>query len=148
MIDSVMHFGFTVRDLQRSLTFFCEGLGFEVLQTFERSAAYTRKVTGVGDTSIHAALIRGYGTVLELLEYRDREDRPQRGVPVYYPGSAHLCFEVRNIEQEMAFLTRKGAVFQKEITTVPFTQGMGNKVVYGWDPDGIAFELVERNRQE
>ena len=148
MIDSVMHFGFTVRDLQNSLNFFCEGLGFEVLQTFERPKAYTRAVTGVEDTSIHVALIRGYGTVLELLEYSDREDRPHRGVPVHYPGSAHLCFAVRDIEREMAFLTGKGAVFQKEITTVPFAQGKGNKVVYGWDPDGIAFELVERNRQE
>jgi len=147
MIDSVMHFGFTVRNLQNSLTFFCEGLGFEVLQTFERAGEYTQKVTGVEDTSIHAALIRGYGTVLELLEYSGREDRPARGVPVYYPGSAHLCFEVHDIEQEMVFLTRKGASFQKEITTVPFAQGKGNKVVYGWDPDGIAFELVERKRQ-
>lgn len=146
MIRSVIHFGLTVRDLQTSLTFFCEGLGFEVVDTFERAAGYTQRVTGVSGTPIQVAILRGYGLVLELLEYTRRQDRPEKGLPVHYPGSAHLCFEVQDIEQEMDYLSLRGAVFQGKVTTVPFVQGKGNRVVYGWSPDGIAFELVERGR--
>ncbi len=148
MINGFIHFGVSVKNLDTSLSFLCEGLGFVLEKTFERPEAYTQKVTGVAGTSIRAALISGYGVVLEILEYTARIDRPQKAIPVHFPGAAHICLEVDNMEETIESLTRRGAAFQKEITVVPFEQGNGNRVIYGRDPDEIAFELVEKKKKE
>ena len=143
MINSFIHFGISVRDLKISLEFYCEGLGFEISREFTRPADYTEKVTGVKGTDLAAALITRNGIVIELLEYRKKNDRPKKASPVHYPGSAHICLEVTEIAEMVNLLKNKGASFQAEIITVPPGPGEGNKVIYGWDPEGIAFELVE-----
>jgi catechol 2,3-dioxygenase-like lactoylglutathione lyase family enzyme len=143
MIKSFRHFGITVHNLDRALSFYCDGLNFQLSKRFERPMDYTGKVTGVSGTSLNAALITQGNFCIELLEYRDRKDRPETAVPIHYPGAAHICLEVDNIEKVMDSLINKKASFVDEITTVPPGPGVGNRVIYGWGPDGITFELVE-----
>jgi len=148
MIQGFIHFGISVGNLESTLSFLCDGLGFEVRKRFERPQDYTEKVTGVSDTTIQAALISGYGVTLELLEYNARSDRPLKGVPIHYPGAAHICLEVDEIEVMISELSSKGAEFQEAITIVPFDLGKGNKVIYGRGPDGITFEFVEKRKEK
>ena len=143
MIAGFRHFGITVRDLDRALDFYCRGLQFVLDRRFERPASYTENVTGVGGTALRAALIRWDDHIVELLEYKDRDDRPESAPAVHHPGAAHLCVQVPSIETAMQELVRCGACFGNEAVTVPSGPGSGNRVLYGRDPEGIPFELVE-----
>lgn len=143
MITSFMHFGISVASLARSLDFYCRGLGFDRIAELKRPADYIKMVTSVSETSVHAAVICGYGITIELLEYSNRKDRPERAQPPHFPGMAHICLEVDSINNTMEKLTSLGAIFKENPTIIPSGLGEGNTVIYGWDPDGIPFELVQ-----
>ena len=144
----IRHFGITVGNLETALDFYCGGLGFSLVRHFERPKGYTEAVTGVSGTTLAAAIISLGDVHVELLEYSDREDRSDTAAAVRHPGAVHICVEVASIEGMMASLREKGARFRPEISTVPTGPGEGNRVIYGWDPEGIAFELVQKPERE
>src|SRR5260221_14009791 len=57
-IKSVGHVGFCVSDLDRSLRFWCEGLGFEVLREFEFYGSSWKRVLELDDLDLQTCMIR------------------------------------------------------------------------------------------
>jgi hypothetical protein len=57
---------FTDSDLDRSLLFFRDGLGFEVASRAPRDSALIQAITGVEDASLDIAFVRGPGHNLSL----------------------------------------------------------------------------------
>lgn len=145
MIKSLTHVGISVKNLDRAVWFCCEALGFEAMLRFRRPQDYTRTVTGVEGTGLEGALIKRDGLVVELLEYTDRVDRAEVPPSVYLPRVAHIAFEVDDIESSIQSLSEKGGSVMSAPVTVPAEPGADNKVVYGYGPGGIVFELVEKN---
>jgi lactoylglutathione lyase len=67
------HTGFTVSSLERSLAFYRDLLGLEVVFRWNPQAPYLGELVGYPDVDLHAAILRipGSDTFLELLEYRN-----------------------------------------------------------------------------
>ena len=107
-ITGFFHGGITVSDMDRSLRFYHEGLGLEILFDRLLDGPYLPVVLGLEFTAIRAAyLIIPGGGYVELLEYQGIERLPARSRPCDF-GGGHLCLYVDDVEAMHAHLVAMG----------------------------------------
>lgn len=140
------HTSFTVANLERSLEFYVELLGFEVINLRPGiTSQYFRDIIGFPDGVINSAYltIPGTGHRLELFEYVQ-----PRGVPADVrtnnPGSAHVAYLVDDVRALYAELKEKGVRFRTPPVEINAGPNKGGVAVYMLDPDGITIELFEK----
>ena len=63
------HTGITVSNLERSLAFWRDVLGFEISHRPHQTGDLASEITGVAGAEISIAVLKGYGHKIELLEY-------------------------------------------------------------------------------
>src|SRR5439155_24344611 len=97
-IQGAHHTSFTVANLDRSLAFFRDLLGLDVLFTREIGDAYFGKIVGLPGCRVKAALLRIPGSThhLELFEYLTPSGQGCQPRPCD-PGSCHLSFLVDDL---------------------------------------------------
>jgi catechol 2,3-dioxygenase-like lactoylglutathione lyase family enzyme len=140
---STNHTSFTVSNLDRTVGFFTDALGFELLSRAPRDPAAIEKITGVKGGDVVIAYIQGPGHRLELIEYVGPADRG-----AVYPrpcdvGFAHVAYDVDDIEAAVAAAKRHEVIVINEIHTINAGPNAGRRVVYLRDPDGITVEFIE-----
>src|SRR5262245_23468799 len=103
------HTGIHVADIERSVAFYRDLLGFELVFQWNPQAEYIRTITGYPDADIHAAILRMPGSdyYLEILEYRNVDKTPV-DTRTANPGTAHIAFFVDDCDALYAELTAKG----------------------------------------
>jgi len=138
------HMGIQVADLERSLAFYRDILGFEVVFQWNPQAEYIRTITGYPGADIHAAILRmpgDTGVFLEILEYRDVEKTPV-DTRTANPGTAHLAFFTDDCDGLYAQLVAKGVTSVSPPVTPTIGPNTGGRAVYMIDPDGIRVEFI------
>jgi catechol 2,3-dioxygenase-like lactoylglutathione lyase family enzyme len=146
-ILSTNHTSFTVSNLERTLAFFRDGLGFEVTSRAPRDPQIIERIVGVKGADIEVAYVRGPGHSIELIEYKGPRDKGKVEARPCDTGFAHIAFDVRNLEAAVAAAARHGVT--PVAPPVTLTQGgpnAGSKIVYLRDRDGIAIEFIEKPR--
>ncbi|HET9922783.1 MAG TPA: VOC family protein [Methylomirabilota bacterium] len=148
-VAGILHTGLTVSDLERSIVFYRDLLGLELIAQWDSSQPYLRTVVGYPDAELRIALLRlpagpdgVSGHHIELLEYR--RPRGSRGdANTFNPGNGHVAFMVADLDATYAELSAKGVRFKS--APVPITHGRntGAKGVYLFDPDDITLELIQ-----
>jgi len=138
------HTCFQVADLQRSLGFYRDLLGFEVVWERVNSEEYVRRIVGYPDAELHQALLRFPGSdhCLELIDYRGVERKAVDTRPPN-PGTAHICLLVRDLPAEYDRLAGAGVPSVSEPVLVTSGPNEGRLAVYMVDPDGFPVELLE-----
>jgi len=146
-ITKAHHMGLQVADLQRSLAFYRDILGFEVMFAWNPQAAYIRELVGYPRADIHAAILRLPGTevVLELLDYRNVE-RAAVDTRTANPGTGHIAFFVDDLDTLYAELLARGVTSVSPPVTPTIGPNEGGRAVYLIDPDGIRVELIQTRR--
>ena len=140
---SINHTSFTVSDALAIAGWYCETLDFTILSDETRPQDYSEKVTGIKGADLRIVYIRGGEYNIELVEYVGapgvKIDTATNNV-----GSAHIAYNVNDLNGMYESLAPKGVKFVSE--PVPVTQGpnTGGFVVYLEDPDGNTLELIER----
>lgn len=141
------HTSFTVGDLHRSLEFFRDQLGLELVVAREIREDYFAQIVGVPGCAVKAAILRipGSGHLLELFEYVQPRGQAQHPRP-NDPGSAHLSLLVDDLCALYEKLQPLGVHFVS--APVPITAGpnRGGFGVYLHDPNGILIELFQLPR--
>ncbi len=144
-IEGVQHTGFTVSDLDRSVAFYRDLLGFEVFAEGERQGGYFAAIVGYPDTHVRMALVRppGSGHHIELFQYLTPEPRAVDLEPRLV-GATHVCLLVDDLP---ALYERLRAAGFDDFFTPPVEvdQGInaGGFALYLRDPDGIILELFQ-----
>ena len=69
------HTGFTVSNLERSLAFWQDVLGFELSHRAHQTGDLASEITGVPGAEISIAVLKAPGHKIELLEYHAPPDR-------------------------------------------------------------------------
>jgi len=76
-VAAILHTGLTVSDLDRSVAFYRDLLGLELIAQWDSSQPYLRAIVAYPDAELRIALLRlpaagdgGPGHHIELLEYR------------------------------------------------------------------------------
>ena len=148
-VAQIFHTGLTVSDLDRSIAFYRDLLGLELVAQWDSAEPYLRRVVGFPDAELRIALLRlpgsssgASGHHIELLEYRS--PRGTRGDPrTCNPGNAHVAFMVEDIDAAYAELSATGVRFKSVPVEITHGRNRGGKAVYFLDPDDITLELVQ-----
>jgi lactoylglutathione lyase len=146
-IERPHHTGLAVSDLERSLRFYREVLGFELAFAWNPREEYIRTLIGYPDADVHAAILRMPGSdfFLELQEIRD-VDAHAVDTGTANPGVAHLAFFVDDCDALYAELRAKGVPAVSEPVTPTIGPNKGGRAVYMLDPDGVRLEFVQTPR--
>ena len=144
-VSHLHHTGYTVSDLYRSLVFYRDLLGCEVIATQEKEGGYLAAIVGYPDAHVRMAHLRlpGGEHVIELFQYLapagDRADVEPRNV-----GASHLCFLVEDIPALYDSLLERGVTsFVSPPVEVDTGMNQGGLALYLRDPDGITVELFQ-----
>jgi catechol 2,3-dioxygenase-like lactoylglutathione lyase family enzyme len=147
-VAGIFHTGLTVSDLDRSIAFYRDLLGLELVAQWDSSQPYLRAVVGYPDAELRIALLRlpqrgdGPGHHVELLEYR--RPRGARGdAHTYNPGNAHIAFMVDDLDATYAELAAKGVRFKSAPVEITHGRNTGARAVYLFDPDDITLEMIQ-----
>ena len=145
MITAVHHVSFTVSDMERSLRFYCEGLGFTVNDDHTVEGEFPSTVSGLDGAHMRIIHLSGHGQGLELIQYYAPPGKSP-AAKTNDIGSAHLCYIVDDIDEEMEKVRAVGARFLSVARTVEGGPNAGNRMVYFLDPDGIPMEFTQPAR--
>ena len=117
------HVGLKVTDMDRSLRFYCDGLGLELLRRSDKGPGVASAVLRVGDQEMN------------LFSNPALEPGPG-GNP---PGIEHFCLEVEasSIDDVVAGLSQAGIAVAK----APVKRSDGVSLFVS-DPDGCRVELI------
>lgn len=139
------HTGYTVSNLDRSVAFYRDLLGCEVVATQEKEGGYLAAIVGYPDAHVRMAHLRvpGGEHVIELFEYLSppggRADVEPRNV-----GASHLCFIVDDLRALYERLRELGVTsFVSPPVEVDTGINRGGLALYLRDPDGITLELFQ-----
>jgi catechol 2,3-dioxygenase-like lactoylglutathione lyase family enzyme len=139
------HTSFTVSNLERSLDFYQNLLGFELLDLRPAiTNQYFRDIIGFPDAVVKGATLAIPGTAhqLELFEYVH-----PRGVPADIrtnnPGSSHVSYLVEDLKGLYATLKAQGVQFRSPPIDLDEGPNKGGVALYMLDPDGITIELFQ-----
>jgi lactoylglutathione lyase len=144
-IRTAQHVGLHVSDLERSLHFYRDLLGFEVVMQWNPSEPYIGTLVGYPQPDLHAAVLRPPGAdfLVELVELRGLQLAPVAASEAP-PGTTHVGFIVANLDDAYAFLTSRGVRSISEPVTPTIGPNKGGRAVYVLDPDGIRIELIQK----
>ena len=121
------HVGLKVTDMDRSLRFYCDGLGLELLRRRDRAPGIATAVLRVGDQEMNLFSNPG-------LAANPTDDDPS--------GLDHFCLEVASasIDELMAALAQAGIAVAK-----PPVKRSDGVSLFVSDPDGCRVELIVKN---
>ena len=137
------HTGFTVTNIERSLAFWRDVLGFELSHRPHHTGDLAGEVTGVPGAEISIAVLKGYGHKIELLEYLAPADRKHVEVRPCDVGSVHVAFTVDNLDAVLNAIAVSGWKAAGKPQTLKFGPNAGKRVVYVRDPDGTTIEFMQ-----
>ena len=124
----ILHTMLRVGDLSRSIDFYTNVMGMNVLRTTDRpEQKYTLAFVGYGDEAEHA--------VLELTH--------NYGIEKYDLGTGygHIAIEVDDAAATCAAVRAKGGTVTRDAGPV---KGGTTVIAFVQDPDGYKIELIER----
>lgn len=141
MITAIRHVGLVVADLEKSLKFWCETLGFVVSRQMEEFGPHIDAMMGLKDVKVTTAkLAAPDGNLLELLYFHSHPDKQQWEGRPYSTGLTHIALTVQNLDETCRRLQQAGVTFPAEPQRSP--DGVA-KVIYATGPEGVLLELVE-----
>jgi catechol 2,3-dioxygenase-like lactoylglutathione lyase family enzyme len=145
--SALHHAGVTVSDMERSLGFYRDLLGLEVMSDARLTEPFVFAIAGLQADAIRIANLGMPGssqTLVELLEYQGVARRPAMSRPCD-PGNGHLCLEVTDIESVCSRLKAAGIPMQSpRPVTIEVPSLWGAKALYVSDPDGYFVEFHQR----
>jgi lactoylglutathione lyase len=139
------HHGFTVSNIERSLAFYRDVLGLELVRISERRdlPSYDQ-ILGYKDVALTVALLRHPADefLLELFTYHNPQGQ-SRPLDNSFVGAAHVAFEVEDIDVLYARLTEAGYRAISPPADVERDGAIVARAMYALDPDGISVELFQ-----
>ncbi len=137
------HTGITVSNLERSLAFWRDVLGFELSHRPHQTGKLASEITGVAGAEISIAVLKGYGHKIELLEYTAPAERKRIDLRPCDVGSVHVAFTVEKLEAILNTIAASGWKPAGNPQTITAGPNTGKRVVYVRDPDGTTIEFME-----
>ncbi len=142
-IRRVHHHTFTVSNMEASLHFYRDLLGFSLSydKVRENLPAYDR-VMQLQDVKLHVALLSDptEECTIALLEFKNPRPRVREQNNLFV-GSTALAVQTDDIDGDYARLVAAGVRFTCEPVDVVRDGQLAARLAYGFDPDGIVIEL-------
>ena len=139
------HTGITVSNLQQSLAFWRDLLGFELSHTAHQTGELAREITGVAGAELKLAVLKAPGGhKIELLEYLGPPDRTKHAdLRPCDVGSVHVALTVNDLNAVLQRIVASGWKTAGKPQTLQSGPNAGKRVVYVRDPDGTTIEFMQ-----
>jgi catechol 2,3-dioxygenase-like lactoylglutathione lyase family enzyme len=132
--------GFTVSDIERSIAFYRDVVGFEEAISRRRiQGEWFDVLTHNDGADIDTAYLRLGGFTLQLVQYL-AAGGPALELSHHRVGNPHLCIEVDDVDARHAAVTGSGMHHPTPIVDI---MGTGIRSFYVEDPDGLPVELLQ-----
>lgn len=140
-VQRLSHVGLCVSDLERSLRFYRDLLGFAVEHELEIAGQPTDTLLRLHDTHLKAVYLLRDGVRVELLQFLTPPAPPRRERVMNEPGLTHLSFRVADLRVVVDALRAAGErVLDETVLEFPEFQAGACFIL---DPDGQLIELVQ-----
>ena len=137
-VRRAVHVSLVVSDLERSVRYYCEGLGFQELLRMEMGQEVASVGLLEGEVRFHSVLVSRDGLVLQIIHW------PMPGVscpadvkPLNECGLTHIGIVVEDVDRALEALARLGG----SVIEGSRTKLEGADVVMTLDPDGTRIEI-------
>lgn len=145
-VQAVTHVGIVVSDLERSLRFYTEGLGFAPAEPNGTIGRVIDTLVELEGVDLEYRFLRQEGVTVELLHFVQPEavGTAQRA-PMNRRGLAQLGVVVTDLEATAAQVTKLGGHVAVQTRTRYRVDDGSPEIdsVYCTDPDGVRLELME-----
>jgi len=141
MIKNIRHAGIVVNNLDKSLEFYCDILGFEVKKNQLESGKYIDLFLGLENVRVRTVkLILENQDMIELLYFHNPHKKAGQAININNIGCTHIALTVDNLQKLYDDLAGEGIEFNNPPTK---SRDGKAKVAFCKDPDGTFIELVE-----
>ncbi len=141
MLQALTHIGICVADVERSLRFYRDALGFAYVSELEVAGEPSDTLLRLTDVKLRAVYLERDGVRIELLHYASPRRKPApRPREMNDLGFTHLSFRVSDFEGTLVALRAAGATVLED--TVIRLAGSDPVAAFLTDPDGVLIELV------
>ncbi|GAB5451351.1 MAG: VOC family protein [Halioglobus sp.] len=141
-IQRLSHIGICVSDLERSVTFYREALGFTELSRLQVAGEQSETLLEIDGGKLEAVYLERDGTRVELLYYPDAGAiQPDPPPPMNRVGLTHLSMRVADIDQAVRAVQAAGGRLMGH-TRVDNPEWKTH-AAFVTDPDGLRIELLQ-----
>jgi glyoxylase I family protein len=139
----IRHIGVTITDVERSLKFYVDALGFKIHKIADESGECIDNFSKLKDIDVKTIkMVDPNNNILELLHYRSHPEKPHnnRERRLSEIGCSHFALTVEDLDGLYERLIGQGIEFNYPIQRSPDNRV---KIAFCQDPDGTYIELVE-----
>lgn len=131
------HIGFVVEELDRTIDFYVNKLGFELVSRWHETPEEVQDGMGVPGASLELVQLKGYGTILEFYIY---PNHPGATAPIApnHVGASHPAFLVSDLHAFVDAAEKEGIEMPDGIVELDTSRW-----IHILDPDGIRIEIME-----
>lgn len=143
MTVSVSHIGICVSDLERSVRFYRDGLGFEQAASHHVGGEFARLME-MDEVDLESRMLVRDGVTIELLGFvspgviGDGERRP-----INQLGITHISLRVDDVDRVASTIEEMGGTVVRSTRTTFDGRGVHLDFLYCTDPDGVRIELMD-----
>ena len=138
------HTGITVSNLERSLAFWRDVLGFEFSHSAHQKGERPEQITGVKGAELKLAVLKTPGGhKIELLQYFAPQDRKDLDLRPCDVGHVHVALTVDDLDAVLRKIAESGWKAAGEPQALTSGPNAGKRVVYVRDPDGTTIEFMQ-----
>ena len=140
-LQRLTHVGICVSDLERSLRFYRDLLGFRFEHELEVEGEPSDTLLRLRGVKLHAVYLYRDGVRIELLRFASPAAPPPRARAMHEHGLTHISFRVADLDATLAALRAAGErILDETVIRLPEFEAAACFVT---DPDGQLIELVQ-----
>jgi len=140
-MKNIRHFGIVVSDIEKSLHFYRDLLGFRIKIDALEQGDFIDTILGLKNVKVRTIkMFAPDGNFIELLSYQSHKGRKMENKEIFGIGASHVAYTVANLDKEYQRLKEKGVQF---IAPPQVSPNKKANVAFCYDPDGVPVELVE-----
>lgn len=140
-IQHLSHIGLCVTDVERSIRFYCDALGFEEMGELTTRGQEAAQLLGMDAVELRAVYLDRDGVRIELLGFGEATEAAKAEPrPMPRPGFTHFSLRVDDLEAAIAAIEKAGG---RALPETRIEVGGVTKVIFALDPDSTRIELIE-----
>ena len=135
------HVGIIVKNMEKSIDFYCNLLEHKIEVDFIEGGDYFSKLVGVKNSK--ARIVKAYGPggiFVELIQFLTHEVIEPNSNAYNVRSKSHVCFTVRDIEKIYHRLKSHGVKFVSEPLHSTFDPAIS---CFCYDPDNTLVQLIQ-----
>lgn len=142
MANAFYHLCICVSDMERSLRFYCDGLGFARNESFTIGNDMAPLVQIDGEVKLNSVYLGMSGVRLELWQFDTPAAQRLPPKPMNTIGLTHIAVRVDDMDATIKRAEAYGGTCLPKTRTRANTDGLQSDIVYILDPDGVRIELL------